>query len=164
MAEKKQDAMAIIKFKARTYSLHLFFDKNPLWDFAEVEVQVTAVKVPRRLREFGFPGNSLTSIREWMEAHELECVGAASHPSGIGPWKGKYLPPPGRPLAEVLVKPDPAMVLTARILPGDDLNARRVVVALGLEGQGPQAMHSGAFAELQTLIGTALHEVFGGAA
>lgn len=74
------------------------------------------------------------------------------------------LPPPGRPLVEVLVKPDPAMVLTARILPGDDLNARRVVVALGREGHGPQAMRSGTFEELQTLIGTALHEVFGGEA
>lgn len=91
MAEKKQDAMAIIKFQARTYSPHLFFDKNPLWDFADVDVQVTAVRVPKRLREFGFPGSSLASIREWMEAHELECVGAASHPSGIGPWKGDYV-------------------------------------------------------------------------
>ncbi|MBN2003954.1 MAG: ParB/RepB/Spo0J family partition protein [Anaerolineae bacterium] len=74
------------------------------------------------------------------------------------------LPPPPPKPEPVLVKPEPAMVLTARILPGNDLNARKVMVAMGLEGHGPQAMHSGTFEELQTLIGTAVREVFGGEA
>lgn len=94
MSEKKtakESPMAIIKFQARTYSPHLFFDKNPLWDFADVDVNVMAVRLPERFRRFGFPGNSLSTIREWMEVHELECVGVAAKPKGFGPWKGDYV-------------------------------------------------------------------------
>ncbi len=84
------------------------------------------------------------------------------------PASAPTLPPPtpapaGKPLVEVLLKADPAMVLTARIMPGEELNARRVTVAMGLEGHGPQVMHGGTFEELPTLIGTALREIFGGA-
>ncbi|MBN2003956.1 MAG: hypothetical protein JXA21_11430 [Anaerolineae bacterium] len=88
--KKKELPMAIIKFQARTYSPHLFFDKNPLWDFADVDVRVMAVRVPKRFSEFGFPGNSLASIREWMEAHDLECVGVAAKHKSLGPWRGDY--------------------------------------------------------------------------
>lgn len=85
------------------------------------------------------------------------------------PTAGPTLPPPapapaGKTLMEVLLKPEPAMVLTARILPGSDLPARKVMVAVGLEGHGPQAMRSGTFEELQALIMTAVCEVLGGEA
>jgi hypothetical protein len=99
MSRKKKKAlpMAIVKFRARTYSPHLFFDKNPLWDFADVEVNVTAVRVPARFREFGFPGNSLVSIREWMEDNDLVCVCVAARPKTYGSWQGDYVVKIGRP-------------------------------------------------------------------
>jgi len=89
---------------------------------------------------------------------ETPAPGPAPRPATVvaTPPKMRKTEPPAPP-------PPPADVLTARILAGDALDARRVLVAIGPDGQGPgRHIGTGTYSELPGLITQALADYFQG--
>ena len=95
MAQKKRNTppkppVAVFKMQARTYMPWKLIG-NPLADFADVDVNLLAIRLPRGWKT-GIPNNSLGSIREWMEKNALVVVDIQIRPNaGHGIWKGLYI-------------------------------------------------------------------------
>ncbi len=53
-------------------------------------------------------------------------------------------------------------VIMIRVQEGPDLDNRRVIVTVGLDGAGPSVWHSGRYADLASLVDVARNEFFGG--
>lgn len=91
MSEKKRKpTTAVFKLRARTYAPWDMIG-NPLADFADADINLYEVRVPRAW-ETGIPRGNLTSIREWMDRNDLVLVDVQHHPaSNLGSWRGVYV-------------------------------------------------------------------------
>lgn len=100
---------------------------------------------------------------------ELATAPLSPSPQGEGPGEGGTstpqkldMKPKAKPEPPPEPPPPPATLITARILPGAKLVARRVMVAIAEEGQPPASFESGLYPDLANLVAQACAKYFPG--
>jgi len=100
------------------------------------------------------------TVRSTWEPPRAVLAQSSGSVPGTQPLAPKPTLPPPAPQPQITPPPPVATILTARILPGDVLPERPVLLSIGDEGHGAAAFRRGRFADFGTLIDSLTEEYF----